>query len=71
MSQLVSQNSTACEVCGGQPPLGHLICDECWPQRAIEVGRAGVCAECSKPRLVEKLVQRSDGLMVCQNHQKS
>ena len=60
--------ATGCEVCGQPPPPGHRICDECWPERAILVGRASRCVECSKPRLLEKLTPRSDGRLICPEH---
>lgn len=57
-----------CEVCGGITPAGHRICDYCWPQAALASGRAVRCAQCGKPRLVEKLVRLPNAALVCAAH---
>ena len=64
------ETSNGCEVCGQPRPEGHLICDECWPDKALSSGRAGLCARCGRPRLVEKLRPDPDhqGRMVCADH---
>ncbi len=64
----VPVSPTACEVCGQLPPPGHRICDACWPDRALEVGRAGRCVVCERPRLIKKLTRRDDGKLVCLEH---
>ncbi len=62
------QSAQRCEVCGGPPAPGHRICDNCWPEAAIEAGQAAVCARCGRPRLLEKLAKDATGTLVCLNH---
>jgi ribosomal protein S14 len=60
--------SQKCEVCGQPAPAGHRICDICWPDRAVEVGRAAICVQCGRPRLAEKLTMLPDGSRICATH---
>lgn len=69
-AQEVDKFTAICEVCGGEPPPGHRFCDNCWPEAAIQAGKAARCALCGAPKVIEKLYPLSgeSSKLVCAAH---
>jgi hypothetical protein len=56
---------TNCEICGGVAPEGHRFCDNCWADKAIEMGKAALCQNCQTPKVIEKLHKTPEGILLC------
>ncbi len=58
-----------CEICEKGAPPGHRFCDLCWPEEAINGGKAARCAVCGRPGVIEKMAKEAEGeALICLSH---